>query len=67
MHLDRSEAEHHARTALALRADPESHLAEADRILLSRLRELRTGAHEPTHLAIASPPAPLPHAPEAEV
>lgn len=32
------EAEHHAQTALALRGDPDSHLAEADRILLARLR-----------------------------
>jgi tetratricopeptide (TPR) repeat protein len=32
------EAEHHARTALALRGDPKSHLAEADRILLAKLR-----------------------------
>lgn len=32
------EAEHHAQTALALRGDRDSHLAEADRILLARLR-----------------------------
>lgn len=32
------EAEHHARTALALRDDPDSHLAEGDRILLAMLR-----------------------------
>jgi tetratricopeptide (TPR) repeat protein len=35
------EAEHHARTALALRPDPDSHLAEEDRLLLAKLRELR--------------------------
>lgn len=34
------EAEHHAQTALALRGDPESHFAEADRILLARLRAI---------------------------
>ncbi|TMQ28297.1 MAG: hypothetical protein E6J90_00675 [Deltaproteobacteria bacterium] len=33
------EAEHHAQAALALRRDPDSHLAEADRILLARLRQ----------------------------
>lgn len=33
------EAEHHAQTALTLRGDPDSHLAEADRILLARLRQ----------------------------
>lgn len=35
-------AEHHARAALALRPDPNSHLAEQDRLLLEKLREART-------------------------
>jgi tetratricopeptide (TPR) repeat protein len=33
------EAEHHVRTAMELRADPHSYLADDDRILLDRLRE----------------------------
>jgi tetratricopeptide (TPR) repeat protein len=41
MQQDHSDAEHHARVALALRGDPESHLAEQDRLLLARLREAR--------------------------
>lgn len=41
MHQGRPGAEYHARTALALRPDPESHLAEQDRILLAKLREIR--------------------------
>ncbi|TMQ03563.1 MAG: hypothetical protein E6J90_22335 [Deltaproteobacteria bacterium] len=40
MFLGSREAEHHAQTALALRGDPDSHLAEADRMLLARLRAL---------------------------
>ena len=32
-------AEHHAGTALALRVDPHSHVAEADRLRLSRVRD----------------------------
>lgn len=42
MHQGSDEAEHHAVTALELRLDPQSHLAEEDRILLSRLRDART-------------------------
>jgi tetratricopeptide (TPR) repeat protein len=38
MHQWRPEAEHHAQTALALRPDPESHLANEDRLLLAKLR-----------------------------
>jgi hypothetical protein len=38
MHQRRPEAEHHAQTALALRPDPESHLANEDRLLLAKLR-----------------------------
>jgi ATP/maltotriose-dependent transcriptional regulator MalT len=34
-------AEHHAEAALALRTDPDSHLAEQDRLLLAKLRERR--------------------------
>jgi len=41
MHQGSDEAEHHAVTALALRLDPQSHLAEEDRILLSMLRDAR--------------------------
>jgi tetratricopeptide (TPR) repeat protein len=41
LHQGSDEAEHHASTALALRADPQSHLAEQDRILLARLREAK--------------------------
>ena len=41
MHQGSDEAEHHAVTALALRSDPQSHLAEEDRILLSMLRDAR--------------------------
>ena len=40
MHQGRPGAEYHARTALALRPDQESHLAERDRILLAKLREI---------------------------
>jgi ATP/maltotriose-dependent transcriptional regulator MalT len=43
MHQRSPEAEDHARTALALRPDPDSHLAEEDRLLLAKLRELRDG------------------------
>ncbi len=38
---ERDAAEYHVRTALALRPDPESHLAEEDRILLAKLCALR--------------------------
>jgi tetratricopeptide (TPR) repeat protein len=41
MQLGGAEAEEHAATALALRPDPDSHLAEEDRILLTQLRERR--------------------------
>jgi len=42
MHQGRLEsAEYHARTALVLRPDPESHLAAEDRILLAKLRAQR--------------------------
>ena len=41
MHQGKGDAEHHAQTALALRPDPHSHLAEQDRLLLSTLREVR--------------------------
>jgi tetratricopeptide (TPR) repeat protein len=40
-------AEYHAQTALALRPDQESHLAEEDRILLVTLRALRGGGPAP--------------------
>jgi tetratricopeptide (TPR) repeat protein len=45
MHQGKGEAEHHARTALELRPDPDSHLAEQDRILLSKLCEVRAEAN----------------------
>src|SRR5882672_4659533 len=38
MRMGQPDAEYHARTALALRADPTSHLADEDRILLARIR-----------------------------
>lgn len=41
MHQGSPEAEHHVRTALGLRPDPDSHLAEEDRLLLAKLGELR--------------------------
>lgn len=41
MELGSDEAEHHAATALALRPDKSSPLAEEDRILLGRMREAR--------------------------
>jgi tetratricopeptide (TPR) repeat protein len=41
MHQGSGEAEYHATIALTLRPDPNSHLAEEDRILLSRLRDAR--------------------------
>jgi hypothetical protein len=41
MPLGGAEAEQHAATALALRPDQDSHLAEEDRILLTQLRERR--------------------------
>lgn len=45
MHQGKGEAEHHATAALALRSDVDSHLAEEDRVLLSRLREGRREAN----------------------
>ena len=39
MHQGHPDAEHHAATALALRPDRESHFAEQDRMLLTKLRE----------------------------
>jgi tetratricopeptide (TPR) repeat protein len=41
MNQGNGEAEYHAQIALALRSDPQSHLAEQDRLLLSQLREVR--------------------------
>jgi len=41
LHQGHPDAEAHARTALALRPDPDSHLAEQDRMLLAELREPR--------------------------
>jgi tetratricopeptide (TPR) repeat protein len=41
MNQGKDGAEFHARTALALRSDPQSHLAEQDRLLLSQLREVK--------------------------
>ena len=46
LHQGQPAAEHHARTALALRADPDSHLAEQDRMLLTKLREQLGGGAE---------------------
>jgi ATP/maltotriose-dependent transcriptional regulator MalT len=40
-------AEYHAETALALRPDQESHLADEDRLLLAKLRALRGGSPAP--------------------
>ena len=48
VHHDRREAEHHAQKALALRSDQDSHLAEADRVLLARLRTTTTCGGERT-------------------
>lgn len=74
-HLDAAES--HARTALALRSDPHSHLAEQDRLLLAELRARRgdddyagdtgrggTPAPEP---AVASGTSPRPRVSEADV
>jgi tetratricopeptide (TPR) repeat protein len=50
MHQDRADAaEEHARVALALRADPDSHFAEQDRLLLAQLRAVgaAAGRHMP--------------------
>jgi hypothetical protein len=41
MEQGKGAAEHHVRTALALRRDRHSHLAEQDRLLLAKLREVR--------------------------
>jgi ATP/maltotriose-dependent transcriptional regulator MalT len=45
MHQGKGEAEHHATTALTLRSDLHSHLAEEDRMLLSQLRQGRREAN----------------------
>jgi len=67
MYQGRTDAVHHVRTALTLRTDQNSYLAEADRSLLSKLRELGIEVHEIHPPPIASPPALLPHASEADV
>jgi Flp pilus assembly protein TadD len=75
MHQGRPGAEHHARTALALRPDPRSHLAEEDRLLLAKLREVRVDSlspercgesSEPDQITTDSPPEPVPLSSEKE-
>jgi ATP/maltotriose-dependent transcriptional regulator MalT len=64
MQQDHSDAEHHARVALALRGDPDSHLAEEDRLLLARLREARADLNRSD---LPRPAARSPHAPRCSI
>jgi len=75
LHQGQPAAEHHARTALALRTDPDSHLAEEDRTLLAKLRERfgdgadaeRCDDTAAPERAVATSALPAPLAAEAEV
>ncbi len=66
LHQGHPDAEAQAQIALALRPDPDSHLAEQDRLLLAKLRERRGDAAAPER-AIATGAPTSPRVSEADV